>query len=389
MAVANNPRIKYYPVKNGDMSLITLADKTTILIDCNISVVSQDEEDKSRFDAKKDLIDSIQTRDSNPYVDVFILTHGDKDHCWGFKDNFYQGDPKDYGKKHREAELIIMDAMWFSPMIAEQYTNTNEDAHQQEAERRLKLHRDGSDDKDLPGNRIRIIGYDVNGEYEDLDHLRSKPGEVVARFNDRDQDTFSIFIHAPFKIHLDSPEKDKNSASIVFQARFKEYSWSTDFSCQAMFGGDSDHTTWKQIVERTKRFGKDESEKALDWDLFMAPHHCSWTYFNDTDKDDIVDTSIEALQYGKDGGFIIASCKKIINDDDNPPHHDAKKEYLKYIESKEKFLNTDVEPTESEPKPIVFDITSNGPARVSNKNISGSATSAGGTGAAGTIISQG
>lgn len=389
MAVANNPQIKYYPVKNGDMSLITLADKTTILIDCNITVVSQDDEDKSRFDAKKDLIDSIQTRDSSPYVDVFILTHGDKDHCLGFKDNFYQGDPNDYEKKHRVAELIIMDAMWFSPMIAEQYTNTNEDAHQQEAERRLKLHRDGSVDKDLPGNRIRIIGYDVNGEYEDLDHLRSKPGDVVSRFNDRDQDAFSIFIHAPFKIHLDSPEKDKNSASIVFQARFKEYNWSSDFSCQAMFGGDSDHTTWKQIVERTKRFGKDESEKALDWDLFMAPHHCSWTYFNDTDKDDIVDTSIEALEYGKDGSFIIASCKKIVNDDDNPPHYDAKKEYLKYVDSKEKFLNTDIEPSEEEPKPIIFDITSNGPARASNKSISGAATSAGGSGAAGTIISQG
>lgn len=389
MGVATNSQIKYYPVKNGDMSLITLDDKTTILIDCNISVVSQDEQDKSRYDAKKDLLNSIQKRADNLYVDVFILTHGDKDHCWGFKDNFYQGDPKDYSKKDRETELIIMDEMWFSPMIAEQYTNTNEDAHQQEAERRLKMHRDNHSEKDNPGNRVRIIGYDVNNEYEDLDHLRSKPGEVVSMFNGKNQDNFSVFIHAPFKIHLDSPDKDKNSASIVFQARFKEYSWSSSFICQAMFGGDSDHTTWAQIVERTKRFGKDVSEKALDWDLFMAPHHCSWTYFNDTDKDDIVATSIEALEYGKDGGFIIASCKKIINDEDNPPHYDAKKEYLKYIESKEKFLNTDVEPKESEPKPIIFDITANGPARGSEKTIGGSATSAGGFGSAGTIISQG
>jgi hypothetical protein len=156
-----------------------------------------------------------------------------------------------------------------------------------------------------------------------------------------------------------------------------------------MFGGDSDHTTWKQIVERTKRFGKDESEQALNWDLFMAPHHCSWTYFNDTNKKEVIETSIEALQHLKDGGFIIASCKKIVNDDDNPPHFDARKEYLKYVESKEKFLNTDIEPSESEPKPIIFDITSNGPARASNKNISGSSTSAGGSGAPGTIISQG
>ena len=33
--MANN-KIKYYPVNNGDTSLITLEDDSTILIDCNI-----------------------------------------------------------------------------------------------------------------------------------------------------------------------------------------------------------------------------------------------------------------------------------------------------------------------------------------------------------------
>ena len=257
MAVASNPQIKYYPVKNGDMSLITLDDKTTILIDCNIKNASKDENDDTAYDVKKDLLNSIQYRDDAPYVDVFILTHGDLDHCLGFKDNFYQGDPKKYSKWDKENELIMMDAMWFSPMIAEQYTNDNEDAYQQEAERRLSLHLNDHKDKDFPGNRIRIIGYDGDKKYAELDYLRTKPGEIVTKFNHVEQTTFSIFIHAPFKIHLDSPEKDKNSASIVFQARFKEYSWKTDFSCLAMFGGDSDHTTWDEILERTKRFKND------------------------------------------------------------------------------------------------------------------------------------
>jgi hypothetical protein len=389
MAVANNPQIKYYPVKNGDMSLITLDDKTTILVDCNIKNSSKDENDKSVYDVKKDLLDSIQYRNGNPYIDVFILTHGDQDHCLGFKDNFYQGNPKKYSKEDKENGLIIMDAMWFSPMIAEQYTNDNEDAYQQEAERRLALHLKDDEDKDLPGNRIRIIGYDGDKKYAELDYLRTKPGEIVTKFNHIEQTTFSIFIHAPFKIHLDSPEKDKNSASIVFQARFKEYSWSTDFSCLAMFGGDSDHTTWEQILERTKRFKNDITHKALDWDLFEAPHHCSWTFFNDTNEDEPKATSLEALDYARQGAYIIASSKKIINDNDNPPHYDAKKEYVKKVESKEKFLNTAIEPKESEPKPIIFDITSNGPARKTNQTTSGVLTSSGGTGAASTIISQG
>ncbi len=389
MALANNPQIKYYTVKNGDMSLITLEDKTTILVDCNIKNASKDENDKSAYDVKKDLLDSIQYRNGNPYIDVFILTHGDQDHCLGFKDNFYQGNPKKYSKEDKENGLIIMDAMWFSPMIAEQYTNDNEDAYQQEAERRLALHLKEDDDKDLPGNRIRIIGYDGDKKYAELDYLRTKPGEIVTKFNHVEQTTFSVFIHAPFKIHLDSPEKDKNSASIVFQARFKEYSWSTDFSCLAMFGGDSDHTTWEQILERTKRFKNDITHKALDWDLFEAPHHCSWTFFNDTSEEEPKATSLEALDYARQGAYIIASSKKIINDDDNPPHYDAKKEYLKKIESKEKFLNTAIEPKESEPKPIIFDITSNGPARKTNQSTSGALTSSGGSGAASTIISQG
>jgi hypothetical protein len=389
MPVANNPQIKYYPVRNGDMTLLTLADKTTILVDCNIKVASQDDNDRSVYDVKKDLLNSIQYRDKAPYIDVFILTHGDLDHCLGFKDNFYQGNPKKYSKQDKENELIIMDAMWFSPMIAEQYTNDNEDAYQREAERRLALHLSNHEDKELPGNRIRIIGYDGNKKYSDLDYLRTKPGEIVTRFNHVEQTTFSVFIHAPFKIHLDSTEKDKNSASIVFQARFKEYSWKSDFSCLAMFGGDSDYTTWEQILERTKRFKNDVTHNALDWDLFKAPHHCSWTFFNDTNQDEPKSTSLEALDYARQGAFVIASSKKIVNDDDNPPHYDAKKEYLKKVDSKENFLNTAIEPKESEPKPIIFDITSNGPARKTNEITSGAITSSGGSGAAATIISQG
>ncbi|MXO04445.1 cobyric acid synthase CobQ [Flavobacterium sp. HBTb2-11-1] len=388
MSSALKNSITYFPVCNGDQSLITLEDGTRILIDCNIRESAK--EDDQLCDVHTELLESIKKdSDGIPYLDVFILTHGDHDHCRGFKKNFYTGAPGDYSKADKDKNLIRVDAMWFSPMIAEQYSNEDEDAYQQEAERRLELHRKGDLKKDLPGNRIRIIGYDGSKKYDDLDDLRSKPGEVVVSFNDRVQDKFSIFIHAPFKIHLDSPEKDKNSASIVFQARFKENSWDTVFSCQAIFGGDSDHSTWKQIIDRTTRYGNDKTEKALDWDLFMAPHHCSWTFFNDTDKDEVIETSLEALDYAKPGAFVIASSKKIVNNDDNPPYYDAKVEYIKKIESKEKFLNTAVEPKESKPEPIVFEITKNGPARAFKQKISGAATSAGGSGAASSIISQG
>lgn len=385
----SNPTIKFFPVGNGDMSLITLEDETRILIDCKLTAKSDESIDPKICDVKKHLLESIRERDGKYFVDVFILTHGDQDHCHGFRDNFYQGAPDLYSKKHREDGLIMMDTMWFSPMIAEQYKNDDEDAHQCEAERRIELHRSNHPDKDMPGNRVKIIGYDSNKDYKDLNHLRAVPGDVVDRFNDVDQKKFSIFIHAPFKIHLDSPDKDKNSASIVFQARFKAYEWSSDFSCLAMFGGDSDHTTWEQILERTKRFKNDINQQALSWDIFLAPHHCSWTFFNDTNQDDAKDTSLEALSYARRGAWVVASCKKIINNDDNPPYADAKKEYIKKLESSQKFLNTAVEPSEGSPEPIEFDITPNGPARPPKKGVSSASGSAGGAGAAGTIITQG
>lgn len=382
--------IKYYPVGNGDNTLITLNDGTSLLVDCNIRECS---DDKSIYDVKSDLLGKLNKRNNNPYLDVFILTHGDWDHCRGFNKHFYQGDPKNYSDSDRKENRIIIDEMWFSPMIAEEHSNDDEDAYQKEAERRLELHKNKSSDKDLPGNRIKIVGYDPsNKNYSDLNHLRAIPGTIVSDFNCKKQSTFSIFIHAPFKEHLTSAEKDKNSTSIVFQARFKEYSFSSDFSCLAIFGGDSDYYSWQIILEKTRKHQNDIKEKALDWDLFLAPHHCSWTYFNNTPQKDNPkpqNSSLEVLSYKRKGGKVISSSKKIMNNDDNPPHYQAKQEYIKKLGNTSDFLNTAIEPTESEPKPIEFIITSNGPVRNMDTKTGHAITSAGGSGAASTIIKQG
>ncbi len=240
--------------------------------------------------------------------------------------------------------------------------------YQIEAERRLTLHRNKSTDRDLPGNRIKIVGYDGNKDYSDLNHLRAIPGAIITSFNNKSQNVFSVFIHAPFKEHLTSAEKDKNSTSIVFQARFKELPTDINFSGLAMFGGDSDHYSWEIILEKTKKY---KNEQALNWDLFLAPHHCSWSFFNDTPQDENPDpkgTSLEVLDYKQKGGRVIASSKKIVDDDDNPPHYAAKEQYLKKLDSSADFFNTDVEPKESAPEPLVFEITSNGVKKVKTES---------------------
>jgi hypothetical protein len=351
--------LKFYPVDNGDTSLITLSDTTTIIVDCNIRKDSVGSADPAIYDVKKDILNSINKRSGIPYTDVFILTHGDCDHCRGFKTHFYQGNPMEYSDENKDNDEILVDEMWFSPMIAEEHTNDDEDAYQIEAERRLALHQKNSPYKDLPGNRIKIVGYDGNKDYSGLNHLRAIPGTIVNTFNSKEQDTFSVFIHAPFKEHLSSAIKDKNTTSIVFQARFKACAEDSEYSCLAMFGGDSDHYSWEIILEKTKKYN---NEEALNWDIFLAPHHCSWSFFNDRPQKENPEpktTSLEVLDYKRDEGKVIASSKKILNDDDNPPHYKAKQQYLKKINSSD-FLNTAVEPSEKKPEPIKVEIDSSG-----------------------------
>lgn len=387
-----NSKIKYYPVGNGDMSLITLEDNTTILVDCNIRETSKGDDDKTKFDVKKDLLASIQKRDKNPFVDVFVLSHGDCDHCRGFKANFYQGDPKKYSEKHRKNDEILIDEMWFSPMIAEESTNEDEDVIQAEAERRLKLHKDKDPDRNEPGNRIVIIGYDGNTDYKELDHLRKIPGSIIETINNKKQNKFSVFIHAPFKEQLKSAEKDKNTTSIVFQARFKNASTDTKFSTLAMFGGDSDHYSWDVILEKTKAKKNHETQKALDWDLFLAPHHCSWSFFNDRPQKENPKPkthTLEVLDFKRTNAIVIASCKEIIDDEDNPPHYEAKQEYVKKVGST-KFINTETEDVNDEtPQPIEFIVSANGPVRPPKGKVGSATNSAGGIGAAGMVIKQG
>lgn len=393
-------QIRIYPVDNGDHGLISVTENgytTQIMVDCNIRESSKGDENSSQFDVKKDLLTILKKKKVNdienvPFTDIFSLSHGDDDHLHGFKKNFYQGDPKNYKKKNKDDGEIFMDVMWFSPMVMGPSTNEDEDCFNAEAKRRIKLHKDKSADKDLPGNKIIIIGYDENENLDGLGLVRKVPGDIITRFNDRDLQTFSIFIHAPYKKQLTKSDPNKNHTSVVFQARFKEKSNSSDFCTLVMFGGDADHHAWKIILDKTKKYKKDESEKALDWDIFIAPHHCSWTFFNNTpqkDNPDPVQSSLDILGYARTGAMVIASSKLIKNNEDNPPHYQAKKQYINKLEGSDHFLNTASEPDEKNPEPIIFEVTAKGPVRPPKIKVKDAITSGGGSGAASRIVKQG
>lgn len=359
-------QLKFYPVGNGDTSFITLSDNTTILTDCKIRDGEEDSAGNKIYSVKKDLLDSLQRRSKNPFLDLFIITHPDEDHCLGYEKNFYRGDPDKYSETNRNNDEIIIDEIWSTSMLFNGASNDDAKALKKEAERRRKLWDDDKPEKDKPGNRIRMIGYDEDEKFENLPN--SVPGETLNKINGKMITNFEFFVHAPFKKHLieATAEKDKNFSSIAMQARFKINQSDANWSCFFLFGGDADHNIWAEILKKSEA---NNNKEKLKWDIFMSPHHCSWTFFNNVPYADPVenktpkDSSLKILDYKKSGGKIIASSKTIVNNDDNPPHYQAKQQYLKKVSASE-FLNTAVEPSEKQPEPIIFEITSSGISRV-------------------------
>lgn len=362
-------KVKFYPVDNGDTVLIKV-DKTTIQIDANIR--SNDD----CYDVMSDLLDELSTDSENRYhLDLFMLTHPDEDHCRGIDTNYYLGDPEKYSDKDKENDLVIIDELMVTPMLFTDATSTPAKALKKEAERRRKLWDENSSEKTKDGNRLVIIGYDGDKRYENVTSYI--PGETIKKVNGKSMTLLEFFVHSPFKDSLveGRAEADKNETSIVMQARFKNASTDTEPSALYLFGGDADHYIWEEVQNQSSAHGNDDK---LDFDIFMAPHHCSWTYFNDVPyeegkTDEPVESSKNLIKDHKmDGALIIASSKQIKDDDDNPPHYPAKKEYVKLIGS-DKFISLAVEPDAKKPKPVVYEVTSTGFQRKDKNQQNGSA----------------
>nr|WP_245498614.1 hypothetical protein [Rhizobium leguminosarum] len=72
--------VVFFPVANGDMTLITLDNGQTILIDIKIRAAADDEDDET-YDVASDLKDRLKTdSEGRSYVDSFLLSHPDQDH---------------------------------------------------------------------------------------------------------------------------------------------------------------------------------------------------------------------------------------------------------------------------------------------------------------------
>ncbi|CAE6833387.1 hypothetical protein XA1311A_36730 [Xanthomonas arboricola] len=328
--------ITFFPVDCGDMTLIRLADAavSSILIDVNIRAAADDADDTSVRDVASDLRVRLQ-RDGlgRPYVDVFMLSHPDKDHCLGLARHFYLGPIEDYpdDKKADKDKRIVIREIWSSPLVFRRRSKEHvlcDDAlaFNREAKRRVKQYRHGLGNKD--GERVLLMGEDVDGKTDDLAPIVIKPGSTFSRINGANSSYFEATLLAP--ILCEDPdiveELKKNNSSIVINFALESVEAGRP-RCKFLSGGDAEVYVWELLWAEYGKSGE------LQYDLLQAPHHCSWhslswdSWSEKGEKAQVSAKARAALGQAKTGAVIVASSKRILDDKNDPPCIRAKREY--------------------------------------------------------------
>ncbi|MGV8149997.1 MAG: hypothetical protein ACLKAN_13450 [Alkaliphilus sp.] len=207
-----------------------------------------------------------------------------------------------------------------------------------------------------PGNRIRVIGYSDNPELADLDDVLTTPGSEINLINGQAKDSFKFFILGPIKKDSDDIDIERNETSIILQAKFDV--GSEENAGIVILSGDASCYNWKRVLRQNEL-------KDLAFDIFLAPHHCSWYFFSEESYDENPEPDSEIVKLIKNGRgdcYIIAFCKKITDDDDTPPHYQAAQLY-KEIVGEDNFICTSEYPDEESPKPLIFSFTEKGPVK--------------------------
>ncbi|CAA0121061.1 Uncharacterised protein [Halioglobus japonicus] len=360
--------ITLFPVDDGDMTLMQLADedKTCLLIDCKIRSAADDGEDDTP-DVAHELRKRIKTDNNNrPYVDTMLLSHPDEDHCLGLRNHFWLGPVSEYADddKPQSEKRIIIRQLWSSPIVFRRATKKqplcdDAEAFKAEAKRRvtanLKSKFSVSD-----GDKILILGEDENGKTDDLTPILIKCGERIQGVNGQATEYLSAHLLAPIGMQDDDQEEvlSKNNSSVIINYEVKNSAFS-DHGSRFLSGGDAEVEIWERI--------SDEYEATdLEYDLLQAPHHCSWRSLSHDSwskkgEDAKVSTkALSALGQARKGAIIVSSSRPIVDDKNDPPCIRAKREYRSILGSSGIFKCTGEEPTTSNPAPLKIEVASSG-----------------------------
>ena len=91
--------LTFFPVSNGDMTLLRSDNGQTLMIDINIRADADDEDHETPNVAEKLKNRLKRDDDGRYYVDGFLLSHPHSDHVTGLRNHFHLGPPSDWKKK--------------------------------------------------------------------------------------------------------------------------------------------------------------------------------------------------------------------------------------------------------------------------------------------------
>lgn len=360
--------ITFFPVDNGDMTLIRLVDETSIMSDMNIRQAADNPNDTTH-DVATSLRKRLKKDDKGrPYVDVLLLSHPDQDHCTGLSKHFYLGKLEDYpdDKKPDAEKRIVIREMWSSPIVfrrADKNHTLCDDAKafNKEAKRRVQVNRDKNFDVQ-DGNRITIMGEDEKGKTDDLEKILVKVDQEFTIIRGQHNEYFKALLIGPRPADDDETDDilSKNHSSVILNMTIAGSATQKD-GCKFLTGGDAEVEIWERVWDKYK-----SSPSELEYDLMQAPHHCSWhtlsheSWSDTKGKAKVSPNARSALAQARTGASIVSSSKPI-KDDQDPPCIGAKQEYQRIVNGvRGKFHCTGEYPNEKNPAPLEFEVQTNG-----------------------------
>lgn len=362
--------VSFFPVGCGDMTLVEFYDGMKLLIDVNIRVAADHPAD-STPDVASELRRRLKTdAKGRPYVDAFLLSHPDQDHCRGFEKHFHVGPLADYADDNKPLteKRIVIRELWSSPLVFRRRQKnhvlcSDASVFNAEARRRVRVNRDShflvSD-----GDRIRVLGEDINGKTDDLQPILTRLNERIATIAGKPTAAFSALLLGPLPYSEDESEEEalsKNDSSVALNLTI--HSEASDMEgCNFLTAGDAEVGIWERQWARQKA-----TPQNLAYDLLQAPHHCSWHSLSWDSWSELREGAKVsrdarlALGQAKNCAFVVASSKPVKDDDCDPPCIRAKREYASILRPVEgTFFCTGEYPNEKQPKTLTFAITKYG-----------------------------
>ncbi len=329
--------------RKGDTELI-------VQVDLNHLSLSDDDDDP-HVPIVQQLVGILPKVDGRPYLAAFVLTHPDQDHCRGFKQLL-------------QDENVLIGELWITPRIFEEYkADLCEDAaaFREEADRRLTLLKDriaGS------GDRLRVVGRQDLFELDQLKFLpedaRSPIGSSTTLVDGQNlEGSFTAGFHGLPDVDENS---DRNDTSLAMRVTLS----AGNCEQRILFLGDLAHESLSSILA-------DADGKELNFDVLIAPHHCSKRALFDDNGNEVAKVVKGLRDRASDDAWMVASSSPIPTSDSDgadPPHRVAWKKYGE-IFGVDRQVCTGEHGSKEDPDSVIFDVSGRNcgyskPARAAN-----------------------